>query len=309
MNIKKEMFLTVMGLSLVVAFTCIMFATRFDKRLVSKPKAAGAANTAKDIATKDIATKDIDIAVIMLTSHHTASHRLPVMRMLYETEKEKDKAQVDTFYVTDRDLALPKLAPWRQMIATGCDASYTGGLCCKLRFAYTQLFTQKYKWVLRVVDDGFVDYANLLAYTRSLNSSEPLYLGEYYHHGHLGARPYADGGAGWLMSRPALALAVPLLSHFFQNGPDSASCYDDVQFGRFMIDTVKLEVKQGKGMHNEFLTIRDGQLWLSPRHAAFHGEHVRYPIITWHSDYNGSDFSHLQALQAFIRSNASMHEF
>ena len=297
MNIKKEIVLLIVALSVVVAFACIVFAERFNKLLVSnKAKAVFAGSRRVHSPSKP------KIAVIMLTSHHTANRRLPVMRQLYESETADVKAQVDTFYVTDRDLALPGLAPWHQMIATGCGDTYTGGLCCKLRFAYTLLFNRSYEWVLRVVDDGFVDYANLIAYTETLNASEPLYLGEHYLHLTPDTRPYADGGAGWLMSRPALALAVPLLARFWQHGDEA--CLDDMQFGRFMMDTINLKVRQGKGMHNENLVARDGQIWQSPRYADFHsspGDHPLDPIITWHSTYNDGDFSHIRDLQAQIR--------
>lgn len=313
MNIKKEIVLLIVVLSALVAFACIAFAEGFSKRLASKTtfsKRLASKNTfGKRLASKTtsketnaVLAHKAKIAVLMLTSHHTAKRRLPVMRQLYDSEKAVVKSQIDTFYVTDRDLAMPALAPWRQMIATGCSDTYTGGLCCKLQFAYTLLFAQSYDWVLRVVDDGYVNYANLLAYTQSLNASEALYLGEHYLHLTANTRPYADGGAGWLMSRPALALAVPILPQFWQHGDEN--CYDDMQFGRFMIDTVKLPVRQGKGMHNENLAVRDGQIWQSPRHGALHstlGDHPLDPIISWHSTYNDGDFSHILELQAQIR--------
>jgi len=260
---------------------------------------------------KNIAVTKPEVAIIMLTSHHTARIRLPMMRKLYENEQDEIKNQVDTYYVTEQELAM-NLTPWTQIIATGCGSSYTGGLCCKLSFAYHVVYDTKkhYKWVLRIVDDGFVDYENLLSYVKTMDPSRTFFLGENYVHVHLlpDTRPYGDGGAGWIVSRGAMNIFVPLLASFWKQGDEG--CYDDVQFGKFMTDIAKLPIQQGSGMHNENFeidatsNISAKSLVLSPRHRDLHltpDKHPKSRIITWHSKYNGENPQFLFQLQALVK--------
>ena len=246
---------------------------------------------------------DRRVAVIMLTSHHTASKRLPNMRKLYDNEDPAARAQVDTFYVIEREASKIDLSPWQPMVAHGCSDSYTGGLCCKLQYAYRHL-SSKYEWVLRVVDDGLVNYRNLLAYTRTMDPREPYYLGEYFSHTYGYGRQYGDGGGGWLLSQQALAQLVPNLNRFWTQGDES--CYDDVHFGRFMLEVMNMSIRQGLGMYNEFMTLTgDDRILLTPSYPQFHdhpNKQALEPIITWHArETSEKDLDSLLRMQRIIQ--------
>ncbi len=94
------------------------------------------------------------------------------------------------------------------------------------------------QWVVRITDDTFTHLPNLLDYLRHFDPKKKWYMGEKYERpGHL----YADGGAGWIISRAVLEVVAPRRQEFTGAG---GGCYDDVHFGHWLRDVLRIPLYQ-----------------------------------------------------------------
>ena len=94
-------------------------------------------------------------------------------------------------------------------------------------------------WLFRASDDTYVNVDNLAAYAAHFRPSLPFFLGDV--HG-TAEFPYADGGAGFLLSRAAMMAAADGLENYLRIGRGDT---DDTSFGKFMYQEVGIRALQG----------------------------------------------------------------
>ncbi|KFY22752.1 hypothetical protein V493_06347 [Pseudogymnoascus sp. VKM F-4281 (FW-2241)] len=82
-------------------------------------------------------------------------------------------------------------------------------------------------WYLYVDADTYVSWTNLFLWLATLDSTKPLYLGSQVD---VGRPPFAHGGSGYLLSKPAMKLLVgddrELLAKEFDKNATTACCGD-----------------------------------------------------------------------------------
>ena len=104
-------------------------------------------------------------------------------------------------------------------------------------------------WLFRASDDTYVNIANLAAYAAHFPPHLPFFLGDV----HGREFPYADGGAGFLLSRAAFLAAAAAGDRFLVVGRGDT---DDTSFGKFMHEDVGVRALQGSPFIGELYCFR-----------------------------------------------------
>lgn len=241
---------------------------------------------------------DVKPSEIMLIVHggiNTASERLPVLHRTFLAQGLSE-LKFNVLYVLDGHVPLD--VPHSEvLVAHHCAGmSLMNSLCCRTQYGYTHTH-DKYphvKWIVRLTDDTFCHVHNLLQYVRYFDSERPWYLGEKYE------RPpdhcYADGGAGWMISRATLRAVHPRIEEF--KSVRGGECYDDVFYGYYMRDKMNIKLWQASGFHNELFGFdncdEEGRCQPYPRGRVtlgnYHDFHRQHPTIvskpiTFHMRY------------------------
>ncbi len=162
-----------------------------------------------------------DIVISIVTSTNTASGRVPVLQQLLSSFPEA--AGMTILYFSDMGTGpfetLDTHISTGQMkwIRTPCSDDHTNGLCCKTAASYEYMFANYIdkKWFVHLADDTFCHVSNLISFLDYFNSDQEWYLGERYQ------RPpdhdYADGGAGWILSKGSLTKVAPAMPQVQSN--------------------------------------------------------------------------------------------
>jgi hypothetical protein len=214
------------------------------------------------------------IVITVLTSSATAKLRVPLLRSVFA----QFNCSFQIVYFSDK-LDFGKT---QNYVASPCSDGQTNGLCCKTAFAYQYAMEHfpDLDWVVRITDDTFLHLENLATFLSHFDPSKKWYLGEKYERDGL---IYADGGAGWIISRPVLQAIYRDLGQILPS--QGQVCYDDVFFGSWMRLKKIAPLRQASGFHNEFFRIDEsaGTLSIIPIHS-FHNKHkqISHKPIAFH---------------------------
>jgi hypothetical protein len=181
--------------------------------------------------------------------------------------------------------------PHMTVVSAPCGHPALVGMCCKLSYAYmwVQRNRPTVQWVVRVTDDTFLHWANLLAYLQHFDSTQPRFLGERVERG---SQIFADSGAGWVVSRASLDVFVPRRREFMAESPEP--CNEPAVFSAWL-EKQGTPLQSGSGFHNENAHISrcasapcgDGTTMGLSAHYAFHAKHTALTSrpITFHLRY------------------------
>ena len=262
-----------------ILLLCLLVSQKISYHALAPPPAPPAPRIPVPLPAVPHPIEPDEVLVMIMSGASTARERLPAMRAVFDEFALAPGVAV----VIEADPG-PDIVPptWTVLETPHCGDGQTGALCCKTAFAMGSALRlmPQLKWVLRVCDDTYVHMSNVIPYLEHFDPDQPWYLGEKYVGQHA-PTPYADGGAGWALSRGALHMLAPRLSEFYSG---QQPCYDDVRFGEFMHATLGVPLFQASGFHNEPVTVPS--LWLDVFHS-FHAEHggrnVTTRPITFHT--------------------------
>ncbi|KAI8507303.1 Chondroitin sulfate synthase 1 [Branchiostoma belcheri] len=155
----------------------------------------------------------------------------------YETWGKQVPGKVEFFSAYDPKPQIPGGVPVVSNIP-GIDDTYPPQKKSFLMLKYMHdFYIDDYDWFIRADDDVFIRVDKLQKFLRSVNSSEPFYIGQSgtgkeHEVGKLGLGPgdnYCMGGPGVIMSRETLRRISPHISHCLKN---LYSPHEDVEIGR-----------------------------------------------------------------------------
>jgi hypothetical protein len=123
----------------------------------------------------------------------------------------------------------------KNWINTGCENTYSIGLVCKNKKVVETFGSPpfaNYKWLFRLMDDTFLHPENAWHLLSTLNSSQPMLIGERFCHHQF---DYPTGGPGLIISRGLIdGFEVSVWNDIASHRTVKEGVFDDLVWGQYI---------------------------------------------------------------------------